>query len=168
MPRAGTARRETLSAGNSRPIRRLVALRGFTLVELLVVLLIAALLVAVVPPLLSAAMPGVQLKSTARELAASLRYARDYAVLHRSDAVVTVDLNERRYRVSGRSRSYAIPDGMEVLLDTVKSELGDDHTGSIRFYPDGSSTGGRVTLKRGEQRYKIDVDWLTGRVRVLA
>ncbi len=37
---------------------------------------------------------------------------------------------------------------------------------SIRFYPDGSSTGGRNTGSSGEGKYLVDVDWLTGRVSI--
>ena len=51
-----------------------------------------------------------------------------------------------------------------VLLLAACSE---QDTGAIRFFPDGSSTGGRVTLMVGERSYAVDVDWLTGRVRVL-
>jgi general secretion pathway protein H len=140
---------------------------GFTLVELLLVLVIAAMVAAVAPPLLSAAMPGLQLKSTAREMAAALRYARGQAIAGQQEGMVNLDLEERRFAVTGRSNDYAIPDGIAVLLDTVRSELHGERGGAIRFYPDGSSTGGRVTLSRGESSYKVDVDWLTGRVRIL-
>jgi len=140
---------------------------GFTLIELVVVLFIAGLLIAVAPPLISAAMPGVELKSTAREIAAALRFARDRAILRQTDAAVQLDLDERRYTVSGRTKVSAIPERVEVLLDTVQTELTEGAGGSIRFFPDGSSTGGRVTLSRGEAVYKVDVDWLTGRVRIV-
>ncbi len=38
--------------------------------------------------------------------------------------------------------------------------------GGIRFYPDGSSTGGRVTLSLEGLQMRVDVEWLTGRVRI--
>ncbi|MGB8635652.1 MAG: type II secretion system protein GspH, partial [Rhodanobacteraceae bacterium] len=34
-----------------------------------------------------------------------------------------------------------------------------------RFYPDGSSTGGRITVIRGQREWHINVSWLTGEVR---
>ena len=139
---------------------------GFTLLELMLVLVIAALAAAVTPPLLSAALPGLQLKSTAREVAAALRYARDHAAAQQTEAVVLLDLEEHQYTVTGRRKIFSIPDGLEVELDTVVSELTGDRAGGIRFYPDGSSTGGRVTLSRGERSYKVDVDWLTGQVQI--
>ena len=51
--------------------------RGFTLLELLVVLLIVSLLVALVPPLFSGAVPGAKLKAAVRDLAVTLRLARN-------------------------------------------------------------------------------------------
>ena len=43
----------------------------------------------------------------------------------------------------------------------------DDKIGSIRFYPDGGSNGGRITVASGERKFEVDVDWLTGRVAIL-
>ena len=47
-----------------------------------------------------------------------------------------------------------------------RSEVEEGNRGRIRFFPDGSSTGGRVTLTSDERLYHVDVDWLTGQVRV--
>ena len=41
-----------------------------------------------------------------------------------------------------------------------------DRVGSIRFYPDGSSNGGRVTVGAGGRAFAVDVDWLTGHVTI--
>jgi len=133
----------------------------------LVVLVIAALLLSVIPPLFSAAIPGVQLKGAAREIAAALRYARGQAVAHQQPAVVTLDVEARQYRVTGRERTFSLPKNLELELFAARSEQTAGSAGGIRFYPDGSSTGGRVTLSAGERSYKVDVDWLTGRVKIL-
>ena len=42
-----------------------------------------------------------------------------------------------------------------------------ERQGSIRFFPDGGSNGGRITVASGERKYEVDVDWLTGRVAIL-
>jgi len=43
-----------------------------------------------------------------------------------------------------------------------------ERVGAIRFFPDGSSTGGRVILKRddGDAGWQVGVNWLTGRILV--
>ncbi len=139
---------------------------GFTLLELVVVLAIAGFIMTVTPPLLSKAMPGLQLKSSARELAAGMRYARDRAVSGRAEMVLSVDLEQRTVTVTGRARPIRISDDLDVAMVTAQSEVEDDQRGNIRFYPDGSSTGGRITVSHGRKGYDIDLDWLTGRVSI--
>jgi len=55
---------------------------------------------------------------------------------------------------------------LELKLYAAQSEVSSERRGSIRFYPDGSSTGGRITVAAGERKYLVDVDWLTGRVSI--
>ncbi len=140
---------------------------GFTLLELLVALALALLLLGLVPPLLSAALPGVTLQSAARELAAGLRMARNLAITRQRSTALQFDLESRRYRIEGRSRHRSIPRGVEIELLTARSELATERRAGIRFFSDGGSTGGRVTLHRGRRALAIDVDWLTGGIRIL-
>jgi len=142
--------------------------RGFTLMEMLLVMAIVSLVLAVAPPLLSAAMPGLQLKGTARELAAALRQARSRAVTLGSDAVLELDLQGHRAQVTGGDQAVHLPEALDITLVTADRELDDAQHGRIRFYPDGTSTGGRITLRHGDSGYEVDVDWLTGRVRLTA
>ncbi len=141
--------------------------RGFTLLELMVVLVIAAIMMTVVPPMISSALPGAQLKSAARQLAAGLRSARNQALVSRQETSLVVDLEKHRFRVSGRKHDYPIPESLKIDLLTVESELLGEKRGGIRFFPQGGSTGGRITLSNGKRALGVDVDWLTGKVRIL-
>ena len=141
-------------------------LRGFTLVELLVVLAIAGLLLAVTPPLISSAMPGVELKAAARRTAGALRLAREIAIADGRDAAWVIDIDSNRYRMDGDHRSGSLPAGLDVELVAAEDEMQSDSVGAIRFFPDGSSTGGRVILKRGDGGYQVGVNWLTGRILI--
>jgi general secretion pathway protein H len=47
---------------------------------------------------------------------------------------------------------------------TTTGERQGSQIGSIRFNPDGSSTGGRISLADGGRAITIGVDWLTGRI----
>lgn len=141
--------------------------RGFTLLELLVVLVIVVLLAAVVPPLFLGFGGSAELRSAARQLAAGLRAARSSAVLRQQEATVTVDLEQRSFRVSGDPRTVRVPNGIAIKLYTAEDELLDDTSGNIRFFPDGSSTGGHVTLSNERFAYNVNVDWLTGRVGIV-
>ena len=47
-----------------------------------------------------------------------------------------------------------------------QSQFGFRPTVSIRFFPDGSSTGGHISLIEGKTEYRVNVDWLTGRIAI--
>ncbi|MDX1606523.1 MAG: hypothetical protein R3202_10055, partial [Candidatus Competibacterales bacterium] len=69
---------------------------------------------------------------------------------------------------TGRPGSVALPadEDVTIRLYTAQSELLDQKRGSIRFFPDGSSTGGHIALAEGGLEYRVNVDWLTGRVTI--
>lgn len=141
--------------------------RGFTLLELLVVLVIAVLLVSLTPPLLSGLSGSTELRGAARQLAAGLRFARNEAVTRQREAVLTLDLAQHRFEVSGDSRQIALPESLALRLYSAQSELSSQTTGSIRFFPDGSSTGGAITVSGPKLAYRVNVDWLTGAVAIV-
>jgi len=140
---------------------------GFTLVELMVVMVIIGLLLAVVPIAFDRALPGLELKSTTRQLAAALREARSNAIRDNQEASVTLNVTERRYALDGTKKSQVVAEGIELSLFTATTEVDEQGGGRIRFFPDGTSTGGRVTLVGGGTAYYILVDWLSGRVEIV-
>lgn len=140
---------------------------GFTLLELLVVLLLLALVYGLAVPMFSAGQPGTELKGATRQIAAGLRQARNEAVRQKEEAVLVLDVEKRNFMVSGDRRRYNLPASLVYTLVTAQSDLRPDGVGAIRFYPDGSSNGGRITVAFGTRKYEINVDWLTGRVTVL-
>lgn len=146
-----------------RPVAR-PRQRGLSMLELLIVLMLMAIVAAMVVPMMGNGVTNTQLKSAARELASGLRLARNAAVANRREAVLTLDLAERTYRVDREARTRALPHDLEVKLYTAQKDLVSENVGAVRFFPDGGSTGGRVTLAAGERKFDIDIDWLTGRV----
>lgn len=54
-----------------------------------------------------------------------------------------------------------------VVKTSAREDQANATTGRIRFFPDGSSTGGRITLKRGQREWHVNVAWLTGAVSVV-
>lgn len=140
------------------------AQQGFTLLEIIVVLVIGAAIYAI---FLGAPLRGASaydLKSAARTLASGLRQAQTTAMVTRRDAVMTLDMDAREFSLPGDKQVHRLPSDIDLKLYTAESEVSSAKKGSIRFYPDGSSTGGRITVAAGEREYRVDVDWLTGRV----
>lgn len=137
--------------------------RGFTLVELVAVLLLVAIGFATVAWGLAGQLEGRRVRAAAQELVAALRHTRAQAIHRGESLAVELDLGARRYRVPGRE-PVALPEGMELRMLTARSEQIDRERGRIRFYRDGSSTGGNIGLIHGEREWRIEVAWLTGEV----
>ena len=140
--------------------------RGFTLLELMVVLVIGAIAYVVILGVPLRGASTADLKAAARTLAAGLRQAQTTAMATRRDAILTLDLDAREFEVSGTAGARSLPRGIELKLYTAQTEAVSEKKGGIRFYPDGSSTGGRITVASGERKYLVDVDWITGRVSI--
>ena len=141
---------------------------GVTLLELLVVLTIMAIAAAFVYPMFGGTgVSTADLKSAARQVAAGLRFARSEALATRQETHLVLDLEQRTFRIDREASVHALPKLIEMKLFTAQSDLVNDRVGAIRFFPDGGSNGGRVTLASGARKYEIDVDWLTGRVAIL-
>ena len=139
--------------------------KGFTLLELIVVLAIAALLLTMVLPV-GGKRGGRELARAAREIAAALRVVRERAILANETAALTVDLEHGFYQGDGGGRPAAFPRGAAVRLVTTAEEQENPRLGRIRFYADGSASGGGVLLSRDGERLAVLVDWLTGGVSV--
>ncbi len=134
---------------------------GFTLVELTVVMVIIALIMGLVASSLSRSISGAESRVAARKLMVALRYTRTQAILKKAESVFVVDTDARTYQAAGR-KLVELPEGMDVILTTARSELTSEATGGIRFFPDGGSTGGHVDLIVNGREYRVDVAWLTG------
>ena len=139
---------------------------GFTLIELLVVLLIMGALMTLAPAAFHKIVPGLEMKAAAREVAGLLREARGRAIRDNRDTAVLIDTEARVYRLGQDARGHALSEGLELSLIAATSEQLDDVRGRIRFFPDGTSTGGRVTISRDDRKFDITVDWLTGLVAI--
>lgn len=140
---------------------------GFTLIEMLVVLAIIAAMLAIVPPLLGNSIDHSRVKSAARELAAGLKLARNEAINSRTETTLVLDTKHGTYKLKNREKKLNLPDDASLLLTTARSEQLDENTGAIRFFTDGSSTGGQIKLSLKDRfEYLIDVNWLTGKVTI--
>jgi general secretion pathway protein H len=139
---------------------------GFTLLEVIVVLVIAGIAYGLILGVPMRGASVADLKAASRALASGLRQAQTTAMATRRDALLTLDLDAREFRVAGDDAVRKLPDDVELKLYTAQTEVTSERRGSIRFYPDGSSSGGRITVAAGERKYLVDVDWLTGKVSI--
>jgi prepilin-type N-terminal cleavage/methylation domain-containing protein len=78
-------------------IPKLEELKGFTLIELTIVIALMMILYAIAAPSLRNLAPSSRLKSSAREIQSLLTYARDVAMTENVSYLVVFDLDEQRY-----------------------------------------------------------------------
>lgn len=154
------------------PVIRGTRTSGFTLLELLVVLAIAGLLTSLVPSFIAAVVPGAKLQADARELAVFLRTARNDAVNSGQAVDVVFEPALGSYARHGEP-AQQVPEDVVLAIKLNQEQFfarGPDVTRqervAVRFYPDGTSAGSEVLLRRGNSAYVVEVDWLLGRVTV--
>lgn len=154
---------------DDRQSRALTAIRrreaGFTLIEVIVVFAILGLALALIvgykPPWSS----GLGTRAAAGQLASALRLARSEAISRDVPVSVTIDVAAHRYRV-GQEPDRQLPSTLTMELLSVAGERRTAVESAIRFNPDGSSTGGRITVGDAVRKVAVGVDWLTGRVSI--
>jgi len=138
--------------------------RGFTLLELLVTLFIAALVVGLAAPRFQNSVAGMRLRGESREVAALLRQSRSLAIARAEPVELIVDPEAGVIRYASDIALYTPSASIELRLPGEGLPAGTALR--IRFYPDGTSSGGRFAMAANERVYEISVDWLTGRVTV--
>lgn len=140
--------------------------RGFTLVEVIVVLVILSIAAAAVAPALLSR-PPAGAEQAAADVARRLASARRLAV-ERGEAVsLTID------PAAGTWRAAVEPAGDSMAAGALEIPAGVAMTtgpGAARFvfHPLGGATGGPLTLSGGGRTARIDVDRWTGEARVAA
>lgn len=147
--------------------------RGFTLMELMAVFAIAALVVGVSIPFTARLFDTMQYRDAVREITAAATSARYQAITSGQPMDLVLYPDIRGYSVNPASNSTNVDrDRMETLADDLRMEVISAREVSpggglaaIRFYPQGSSTGGSVSVLRASgEGVRLRVDWLLGRV----
>ena len=157
--------------------------RGFSFLEVIVVLVLLSLSFALVAPSLSRFSKSVELKAAAKKVAAILRYYRSeaihqgkvYQVLFDSDLVqvkvqpVESEGEERpeKKEVTSTPRAFALPAGVQMKELKIESTQYPCDLPAIEFYPNGGSNGGDILLDTESQKgFRIKVNFLTGAVAI--
>ncbi len=136
---------------------------GFSLIELMVVMVLVVGLFGLIGGSLSRSVGAAELRNEVREVIAGLRHTRGQAIVTKSEQLFRVDADALTWQAAGRD-PQSLPEGLDITLTTARSELTGENAGGIRFYPDGSSTGGSVLLSVGEREWHVTVAWLTGEI----
>lgn len=146
--------------------RRVSRASGFTLLEMLAVILLIGIAVAAVSISVNRGLASARVRAASAELAGALRATRAQAIVRGQEQVFDVDTRANIYDGAKR-HNVVLPAGLQVSITSAREDQPNAHTGRIRFFPDGSSTGGRITLKADRREWQVNVSWLTGAVQVV-
>ena len=147
------------------PIRRRRAgARGVSLLEMLLVIALIAAASVLAAAAFSGGVGGMQLRAAAKEIAAQLRYTRTRAISTGTAQEFVIDPGAHTWE-GADGRHGAIPPKLRLVFTGARQLQPSPGEGAIRFFADGSSTGGRVQVGLKDAAWNIDVAWLTGQVR---
>ncbi len=137
--------------------------RGFTLLELILVLSIMALVAGLALPAVGRGVDTLQLRADVAAFSAFLRYAREQAITKREAHEVRVDPDAHLLTLT--TAGGELPRTSRRLSPRVAIKPETRAGLSITFSPRGVSSGGSFRLVGADGRgYRVLVDPLTGRV----
>lgn len=142
----------------------LTRIKGFSLIELLVVIIIAVSIATLGAPRLTGTLELLQLKRLTQKMITSLHSTRTLAISKGKEAVWQLDLKQHYFRYGQQAKKISYPEDIDISLTTASREQLSESRGNIRFFPDGSATGGEVIISQNNRQYSIKIDWLTGRI----
>jgi general secretion pathway protein H len=129
-------------------------------------MLMVVVLIAVVSGLtfglLGVGRSGRQLREAVHTVATELKYTRTRALTTGLPQRFAMDLDQRTWTAADHHGT--LPKSLQIGFDAVREEQTKSREAAIRFFPDGSATGGRVNLRVQDVGWRVDVRWLTGEV----
>ena len=139
--------------------------RGYSLMELVVVLTILAVATALVIPAAGRTADEVRARAETASIAAFLRSARGQAVTRQQTVEVVVDRDAHALLLQRPARDgQPTAPTRQAFGALLRVESGALSPG-VTFLPHGMSSGGRLGIEMaGPRAYVITVDALTGRV----
>lgn len=139
---------------------------GFTLIELLVVLALLAFVASVTAPNLVGFYHSSKQGALTREVIAKLGQARTSAI--ESGQATDFLFSYQQQSFGTASSTKTVPAGFVVDMVSALEITRDDEWSVIRFYPDGSSSGGTLDISSEQTPVvkHVRVDWLLGHIEL--
>jgi general secretion pathway protein H len=137
--------------------------KGFTLLELAIVMLLIALLMSLAAAFFSNTLPSSKFSASVRDMAAMIRHAKALAQIRGETQTLTIDMDTGRFSI-GDTGAKAVPDGVHVkVIDPREGEI-DRGSYRIDFSPAGGIEGGTIVLWTDKKTATITIDPIAGPV----
>jgi prepilin-type N-terminal cleavage/methylation domain-containing protein len=137
--------------------------RGFTLLELIVTLFVILLTIGLAVPVIGRSSDAIRARADVASFSAVLRHARERAITSRQSHAVVIDPAARTMTVLAGidgevKEARTLPERLTVQASPPPAL-------TVRFEPEGTSSGGDYRLTAGAVVYRVTVDPITGRVK---
>ena len=144
------------------------ARRGFTLIEMAVVMLIIAIGITLAVPLIEGGFDSREVRRAARQIAATMVHCRGEAVSKAAPQELIINPARNTIATSDWGRWAELTDRAVIERVEGGADVGDGAR-QILFYPNGSTSGADVVIasrRDRTNRIRITLDPLIGRVDV--
>ena len=133
----------------------LVRAKGFSLIEILVVMVILGIMAGIATPMVGRIFDNLEFRQQIKRFSSTLRYAKLLAITKGEQVSLTLAEGEDCvFQLRGpieEDRSCTLGDEEILTMDP----------GEIVFYPEGTATPGLLTFEQGERVKLIRLDLLT-------
>src|SRR5262249_25544366 len=142
--------------------------RGFTLIEMVIVLLIMGLALGIVGPMMEGGFDSREVRRAARQIASTMHYCRGEAVATGTPQQPVIDPVQNKIETTGGR--FAVLTDRAVMERVLGGAVLGDGSVQVLFFPNGSTSGAEVVLAsrrdRFQNRLRVLLDPLIGRVQV--
>ena len=138
--------------------------QGFTLLELIVTLLILMIVIGLAVPVVGRSSNAVRSRAEVAAFSAVLRQARERAITSRQPQTVVIDPTNRTMSIQALGPDGEVRDTRQ-LPERLSVEATPPPALTVRFEPQGTSSGAEYKVKAGDVVYRVTVDSITGRVK---
>lgn len=146
---------------------------GFTLLELLVVLTILVMVVLAVPTIYSRTHQAMTLKTTTAAVVQSLRSLQLQAMSQGQVQTWMVASDKHGYVINDQTTTFLASNKVNLRFEPLSVNFlktygrdASQYSAVVKFYPDGSASGGHLFVANDLHTGVIEIDWLTGRIRI--
>ena len=151
---------------------------GFTLLELTLVMFFMVIIAGLSTPFVMTTIDRMELQTSARKVASTLRYARSEAIASKKPVIFSGNLNRNQFWVTQgykneapKITSLTDPIRLDHFINESKDSFVRDDEFTVTFFPQGNSSGGLIGMninesKGSENYYAISIDPITGKTKI--
>jgi len=151
---------------------------GFTLLELTLVMFFMAIIAGLSTPFVMSTLDRMELQTSARKVASTLRYARSEAITSKKPVIFSGNLERNQFWVTKgyknetpKITSLIDPIRLDHFISEGEDNFFKDDEFTVTFFPQGNSSGGLIGMNINEPRgsgnyYAISIDPITGKTKI--